>query len=332
MPQGKLSIPNQTIAAATAKAIKQVQGWVAQAKLPPTELDRSIKLAVWNIREFGNSKRTDLAIHCIAEIISNFDILCLVELREDLTDLSRVMEKLGPSWDVVYSDAIEDKGGNEERIGFIFDTRAVNFTGFAGNQYQWRSKKKTEWLSENSFWRAPFGAGFSTANYDFVVYGVHARWGSDGPSRENEIQRFAELIEFKVKREKALDRDVFLVGDFNTATKSMLASLTSGLLQSAPPISNFSALTTNVKQTERYDHILYNPDRKTKFGRGGVIPFSKAELEKLITTKPTRKDADWRTYHISDHLPLWVQVFVDRDTSVLDQVISGKRKHYSATA
>ena len=51
---------------------------------------------------------TDAAIHYIAEILGQFDLVALVELRSDLTDLGRVLPILGQYWDVVYTDWQED--------------------------------------------------------------------------------------------------------------------------------------------------------------------------------------------------------------------------------
>src|SRR5262245_3896506 len=101
------------------------------AKIPPSKLDETINIAVWNIREFGKKARTLPAIHYIAEILNQFDLIALVELRSNLADLGRILWFLGPTWDVVYSDWIDDPGGNDERVAFLFDRRAVTFNGLA---------------------------------------------------------------------------------------------------------------------------------------------------------------------------------------------------------
>ena len=85
---------------------------IAAAKIPSSKLDEAINVAVWNIREFGKAPRTDAAIHYIAEILGQFDLVALVELRDDLSDLGRALRYLGSSWKIVYSDWIEDDGGD----------------------------------------------------------------------------------------------------------------------------------------------------------------------------------------------------------------------------
>src|SRR6476660_8808761 len=128
---------------------------IAASKIAPSKLDESINIAVWNIREFGKKARTLPAIHYIAEILNQFDLIALVELRNDLSDLGKVLWFLGPTWDVVYSDWIEDPGGNDERVAFLFDRRAVSFNGLAAEIDAPRTKKAQEYLASQSFWRAP---------------------------------------------------------------------------------------------------------------------------------------------------------------------------------
>src|SRR5574337_182884 len=94
---------------------------IEAARIPSSKLDETINIAVWNIREFGKVRRTDAAIHFIAEILGQFDLIAIVELRSNLEDLGRVMTYLGDSWKVVFSDWTDDAGGNDERTAFLFD-------------------------------------------------------------------------------------------------------------------------------------------------------------------------------------------------------------------
>ncbi|HSB06146.1 MAG TPA: hypothetical protein VLK23_13225 [Thermodesulfobacteriota bacterium] len=114
-----------------AKGLVALQARIEAAKIPPSKLDETFNIATWNIREFGKKERSDAAIHYIAEILGQFDLISIVELRDDLTDLGRVLPILGPYWRVVYSDMIRDAGGNRERLAFIYDKRAVTFNGLA---------------------------------------------------------------------------------------------------------------------------------------------------------------------------------------------------------
>ena len=67
----------------------------------------------------------------IAAIVGTFDLVAIVELCEDVSDLRRVLAALGPGWRAVFSDYLRDAAGNRERIGFVFDSARVEFTGLA---------------------------------------------------------------------------------------------------------------------------------------------------------------------------------------------------------
>ena len=75
-------------------------------------------------------------------------MIALVELRDNLSDLACVLPILGPSWDAVYSDWMDDPGGNHERIRFLFDRRAVTFNGLATEVDSPREKETTEYLAQ----------------------------------------------------------------------------------------------------------------------------------------------------------------------------------------
>ena len=85
-----------------ALGLKELQSRISKAKIPASKLDESINFATWNIREFGKKARTTAAIHYIAEILGQFDIISIVELRDNLGDLGRVLEILGSDWKAVY--------------------------------------------------------------------------------------------------------------------------------------------------------------------------------------------------------------------------------------
>jgi hypothetical protein len=61
------------------------------------------------------------------------------------------MDFLGPYWRVVFSDFLTDPGGNRERVGFIYDERAVQFTGLASHAFGPRKKKGDEYVDEISW-------------------------------------------------------------------------------------------------------------------------------------------------------------------------------------
>lgn len=300
----------------SAKVLREMQTRIKALDLPPSELDESILVASWNIREFGRKPRHPLALHLIAEIIGQFDLISIVELRENLDDLSTVLKYLGPYWSAVYSDVTEDYGGNWERLAFVYDKRAVQFSGLAGSGIPPREKANDEYVSYESFWRAPYSAAFCSGGFDFVAITAHLRWGNSQAARLKEIQRFANWVDFKLRRNDAVDTDVIVFGDFNTETPEMYAALLAKGFQMPPALVD---IKTTLAQKQHYDHILHNPEFTKSFsGEGGVC--------KLFSTD----DAPWfgvtgdgLTYQLSDHFPIWAKVNVDTDSEKLDQLIRG---------
>lgn len=67
-----------------ARGLKALSKRIEAARVPPSQFDKTLNLATWNIRKFGTKRRTQAAIHYIAEILGQFDVVSIVELDEDL--------------------------------------------------------------------------------------------------------------------------------------------------------------------------------------------------------------------------------------------------------
>src|SRR5437667_12003905 len=102
-----------------AKGLLALQKRIEAGKIPSSKLDETLNIATWNIREFGKKERSEAAIHYIAEILGEFDLISIAELRDNLTDLGRVLAVLGPTWRVISSDAATASGGMHKRVGFV---------------------------------------------------------------------------------------------------------------------------------------------------------------------------------------------------------------------
>lgn len=299
----------------SARILRTLQERIEAKNLPSSRLDESILVASWNIREFGNGTRHPLALHLIAEMIGQFDLVAVVELNENLSDLAQVLQYLGPYWSVVYSDLTEDYGGDWERLAFVYDQRAVQFCGLAGSGIAPREKVGDEYISQKSFWRAPYSAAFRAGNFDFVAMLAHIRWGQTKKARVGELQRFADWVKLKLSREKRVDSDLLVFGDFNTEDDVMLQALQSTGLEAPPALHD---IKTNLKKDQRYDHILHLPRYTQAFtGEGGVLDvFGSADAAWFDGVAANRF-----TYQLSDHFPIWATVRTDNDAEQLDQLI-----------
>jgi endonuclease/exonuclease/phosphatase family metal-dependent hydrolase len=310
----------------TAQGLRFLRERIELANIPSSRLDETINIATWNIREFGRTSREEASIHYIAEIINQFDLIAITELRDNLGDLKRVMHLLGRYWDVVYCDYIDDPGGNDERMAFLFDKRAVVFTGLAAELDPSRVKTASgEWLSKINWWRSPYMASFSSGSFDFVMIIAHIRWGKSTKSRLGPLNLLADWINERRNSSFAVDKDIILLGDFNiTSKRSSLykAIISKGLM--IPNALNKKKIGTNLSQARFYDQILHYPTHAERFTENaGVLDFyggDEANIQKYFPDSALSKTKF--TYQLSDHLPLWAQINVDLEEDELNQILN----------
>ena len=329
-----LSMHHGDVSPQIAQGLLALQARIADAGIPSSRLDETLNVAVWNIREFGKKARTEAAIHYIAEILGQFDLVALVELRDNLTDLGRVLPILGDYWDVIYSDWVTDGGGNRERIAYVYDQRAAVFNGLAAEVDAPRAKQGEEYLASHSFWRAPYMCSFRAGNFDFVAVTTHARWGDSIAGRQAELQLLADWIDTRFKERFVEDHDLIVMGDFNVPQigDPLYAALTSRGLQIPKALLNLKSgqrviAGTNLEHTARYDQILHLATiDDNALTAGGSLDFfiDDAHIKELFPDKSyTRQQF---SFQLSDHLPLWIQVKTDIDGHRLDQIVQAGRK------
>lgn len=313
----------------TALGLKELRRRIDAAKIPSSKLDETLNIACWNIREFGRRARRPESLHFIAEIIGQFDLISVVELRDNLDDFFTVLGYLGPTWKALFSDYDLDPGGNRERMAYIYDDRAVRATGLVAEAGPPRKKNdQGEYVSEITFWRAPFMAAFQAGDFDFILLSVHIRWGKNEKERTKALELLADWVDKRVHETNGWDRDIIVMGDFNIPSlKSPLYKAVNAKgLQMAKAIAS-QDLGSNLEKKKRYDQILHYPKfTKTFTAFGGVLDYylKESAIKDLYVQNPPEKTAF--TFEMSDHLPIWVQLDVDTDAERLDNIISRAKK------
>lgn len=318
--------PDNPEDALIARGLKVLRERIEVENIPPSKLDETLNVATWNIREFGKVPRSKAAIHYIAEIMSQFDVIAVTELRAELGDLERVLDLLGPYWKVVFNDFGMDRAGNRERMAFVYDKRMAVFTGMAAEADEPRKKDQEtgEYLPQYTWWRAPYMASFRAGNFDFTLLAAHIRWGDDEEHRLSGIEGLAAWVAKRAKDRAVFDKDIILLGDFNIpdlegplyrAFADRGWTLPAGIVR--------ASRGTNLSQRNRYDQILYN-SRYTKLGDpiGGDLDFYRGDFSPLFPEGLVEETSRTKlTYQLSDHLPLWIQIDTWNDDEVLDQII-----------
>jgi exonuclease III len=316
-----------------------------QAEIPEKKLESNLLLATWNIREFDSpayGQRPPEAYYYIAEIVSKFDIIAIQEVREDLKALESLMEILGSYWSYMFTDVTEGSPGNGERLAFVFDTRKVKFGGLAGEMVLPAFEEKDPQTGQTIYRpirqlaRTPYLCGFKAGWTNFLLTTVHILYGEsvkEDPARVEEIKSLATTMARRAENKFEWSNNIILLGDFNIfdpKDKTFTAITDAGFV--VP--TELQHLPSNALKNKFYDQIAFKvrPHRFETTGKAGIFDYyqvvyreeDEAEYagamgeayQKSENSKPRKNPSDyykskWRTYQMSDHLPMWVEIKID---------------------
>lgn len=314
-------------------------------QLPERTNRSSLLLSTWNLREFSAAtNRLEETYWYIGEIISSFDLIAVQEIGNDMSALKRIMDVLGYKYDYIVTDTPNAEGGNE-RIAFIFNIGKVRFKNIAG-EVMLDSKERKTFALPDGFARPPFVVAFQASWFKFNLCSVHIYYGSekknaagekDNIRRQREIAAIASKLNKRAKKE---DVTYVLLGDFNVEEKG--DGFYNALVGTKKDKTGFfihpkkDMLLTNSKQNKAFDQIAFNMQNITLKDldieaendkvKTGVVNFYEAVFndegyykpvaQKLYKDKgkkmpKTWKFETWRTFQMSDHLPLWIEMTID---------------------
>lgn len=321
--------------------------------LPTRTREETLLLATWNIREFDSAKygsRTDDAFFYLAEVASHFDLIAIQEVRADLSALERLQRTLGYWWKYLVTDVTEGAGGNHERMAFLFDGRKVRFGGLASevvlSPVQVTTADGTRVTKPvEQLYRTPYLAAFQTGWFKFMLSTVHIRYGSDNPdppARIQEISAVADFLRKRVSDPDAWSPNLVLLGDFNIyepGDQTYQAILNA---QFEVPQALQSIPGSNVAKNRHYDQIAFSTHAAAavECADAGVFDYYECvfrdEDEAMYVplmgdayrttssgkprANPTAYYRQWRTFQMSDHLPMWVELKVDFGDRYLENV------------
>lgn len=245
---------------------------------------------------------------------------------------------LGPWWDYVVTDVTEGSAGNGERLAYLFDSRKVRFSGMIGEVVLPEAKAGAKPVQQLA--RTPLVCGFKSGWYRFELCTVHVYYGASkalDPRRLGEIQALAKLLAARAKRKDATTDNLVLLGDFNifARTDATYTALTDAGFRVPKELEAIPG--SNVPKNKHYDQIafLQRKHRVATTGRAGVFDFFETvyrdEDEKAyagLMGAPYKNAKNpgsyyrskWRTYQMSDHLPMWVEL----KTQWVEETLAGR--------
>jgi len=318
-------------------------------QVPEKKLESNLIMATWNLREFDTEKyggRTQESIYYIAEIISKFDIVAVQEVRKDLRTLKKLMEVLGSYWEYMFTDVTEGRQGNEERLTFVYDTRKVRFGGLAGEMVLPPMVEKDAetgqsiYVPSKQLARTPYMCGFKAGWTNFILTTVHILYGQSvatDPNRVKEIEALAKNMAKRASDKFEWSNNLVLLGDFNIFSRedATFKAITDAGFVVPKEIQSLEG--TNAAKDKFYDQIAFmvRPNRFERSGQAGIFDYFKlvmreedesvyaAAMGEKYTEKDTPKKKStyyktfWRTFQLSDHLPMWVEIQVDHTDNYL---------------
>jgi endonuclease/exonuclease/phosphatase family metal-dependent hydrolase len=308
--------------------------------IPQKTATDTLLLATWNIREFGDNRRRE-SLYYWAEIISRFDLVAVQEVSANLKGLQDLVSLLNLNWDYFVTDSTDGSAGGGERMAFLYDKSKISFQKMAGEIVLPKDKLIDGQLQ---FARTPCCVAFQAGWFKFVLTTVHVYYGStsaaDRKRREREIDALTSVLSKRAKKE---DTNYILLGDFNIPDvndNTMRALEKYGFVVPQAIREHPSDLG----KTSHYDQIAFHlklDDKMTLFSeeaqKAGTFNFAETVYTEkdLETYKPyfldkingkTEKEMEkyylssWRTFQMSDHLPLWVELKIDFSNQYLERM------------
>jgi len=325
------------------------QKWIAQHLLElrkclhdQIQKDRtpnSLIIGSWNIRDFDHGKpRENESYHYIAEILGNFDICAVQEIKDDLKPLKKVMKLLGPNWTYFVSDVTSGDAGNSERFAFLYNKNKISFRNIIGEIVLDKEflidPKNPDDVAGSQIARTPFFASFQAGWFRFTLCSTHITFAKN-ELRRQEIAEISRILSERSNTKNQNEVYVFL-GDMNIDSPNN--ETMKALEKNGMTVPLFGE--TNQKGDKHFDQIAFTSEGvKTNFLRHDTFDwrcavFKRDEMKhykKVAENKADRKYPSWEKDHfgggtynwwttteMSDHLPIWIELKTDYSDKYLE--------------
>lgn len=303
------------------------------------------------------------SLYYMAEIISRFDLVAIQEIRDDLEDLNLLREILGSWWQVLITDVTAGRQGNRERVGFLFDERKVKFGGLAGEvvlppeEVPVEGTRKKKLVPVFQLARTPYVVGFKAGWFRFTICSTHLYYGeskADDPQRLKEMKQLAAFLKKEVESRTAWAKNVILLGDFNIfSTKDKQFEVLAKTYGFKIPAKLFDS-KTNIGRNKPFDQIAFlapSQEKNLDSSAAGVFPFydyvfrdnEEATYAPIMgggyehDSKGRPRNAQgkknhyrmWRTFQMSDHNLLWIELKTDFGDWYLSKMAAGLQSDHA---
>jgi endonuclease/exonuclease/phosphatase family metal-dependent hydrolase len=281
----------------------------------PAKANNRLLVGTWNIANLGQQQRRDKDYRILAEIIGWFDIVAIQETKDDLTGIRSIQNHLPNSWEMLVSD----KGGNDERMAFLYDANKVSQLEKVGEiavpPKDHKHIKLPNITQEfKGFDRNPYLAAFVAGSFEFLLVNVHLFFGStaqaDIDRRALEAYAVARWADLRTRDVDAYVTDIIPLGDFNLPKVVPGDPIYSALRRRGlerPPHS--TRIAAAIASDNEYDQIMFFPGSTGAdfTGNIGVFDFDGGIFPSLWNNHTENQFKAYLRYYISDHRPLWAE-------------------------
>ena len=255
----------------------------------PVRAVDSVRVASFNIQVFGEQKINDpSAMPIIVDILRNFDVIAIQEIRAQQDILPRLIDMLNAGGQFHYDYVIGPRLGrsnSKEQYAFVFDRATIEV-----DRVQLYTLDDPDDLLHREPLIGWFRARAGEPAFTFSLVNIH----TDPDEVDRELDVLDDVF-YAVRDDSRHEDDVIMLGDFNANDTHL------GQLGQVPGLVRVVMnAPTNTRGTAQYDNILFHQTATTEFtARGGVFDFLRQynlSLEQALK--------------VSDHLPVWAEFSV----------------------
>lgn len=271
----------------------------ASSTATPAGVGPTIKIASFNIRDFGKKKAENkVLMDTLAHIVRQYDVIAIQEISAKNDSyfianfVAHVNQVSGRQYDFVAGPPVGNTTQTEQ-FAFLYDKAHIVCD---------KSSSYTVGDPDNLLSREPLVATFATnvnpdEAFTFTLISVHTD-PEPASALQRELDALAEVYRV-VRRAGGNEDDVIMVGDFN-ADDTHLGRL--GQIPGITPL--IRGIFTNTKQNKLYDNLVVHGPSTTEYvGKSGVFDV----MGQFNLT------LDWAE-QVSDHFPVFAEFSVyERD-------------------
>lgn len=283
----------------------------------PVKKPTRLLVATWNIANLGLQKRQEGHYKMLSEVISWFDLIALQEVNDKLEGLNGLMSCLPTTYRKVFTD----KGGNNERMAFIYDSAKVTLGEKIGELAippKDHRYIKLEGVSAEftGFDRNPFLVSFKASDLDFILINVHSYFGDESTAsierRALETYAIGRWVDLRRGSANRYTNRIFALGDFNMPLLDEDDPIYKALVKRGLKLPKHSSkIWSNINDDKQYDQIAFSPGSSriiTK--KPAVFDFDGAVFPDLYQNRTKAEFKNYLKYYLSDHRLMWMEIKV----------------------